>query len=604
MCSNRSLLVSDSFTATETAKRRGLEATLIVAALAVVLAPLVFWQGGVLEEETISFIRHYLDARPLVRQVLDTHTNDFGTYQARELSYFFDALDARFFRALLVRDHVLFFNLSTLLAGCLTVALVAWGGPVAFPHLSRALALSGLLVYLSTCVLSSTQGIFYRATKPLVAPCFLAGLMALRLATRPTDSRDRPVLWPALLFAVATLATLLDRQGFFETAAGAVCLGLMSLAQRRFVPATVALAAAAAVGLAYNHWLGPWLIHSVNGYWPSLAYQQFSVDEVLKLTAFERGGHLTLVFLASFVGSLSPLALVGLGVLAFSIARPGSRSGQEAPTKDEGRPALLALAVFGACQLLLVTLMVIRQPYMYDIRDGWRWYHPLPLHAMLLAGMFWLLDHRELIAGSPRERWAMAALALIVVANLGQWSVNRGLMEQGPWFGKVSQQAASLRTSLRAGEAQPTLQGVYRRFYFYCLESSPAILARSKPQAGEGRGFYVAELEGGQQRAASRGRSTVRLLAPSAGRYVLRGELRSEQPGDTVRLYLPGGGVVEARCGDPCHGPIPIEVPLDLSAGVSELRLESERGEVEKAAGGGRRRVAFSAALPFRLEKQ
>jgi hypothetical protein len=175
-------------------------------------------------------------------------------------------------------------------------------------------------------------------------------------------------------------------------------------------------------------------------------------------------------------------------------------------------------------------------------------------------------------------------------------------MEQGPWFGKVSQQSDSLRTSLETGEAQPSLQGLYRRFYFYGLESSPAILARSKPQAGEGRGFYPSVAERGQLLAPARGRSRLRLFVPAAGRYLLRGELRSEQPGDTLRLHPPGGGVIEARCGDGCRGPIRIEVPLELASGVSELRLESSLGEVERTAGTSRRRVAFSAVLPFLLE--
>jgi hypothetical protein len=153
-----------------------------------VIAPVVYWDGGVLEEETISFLRHYLDGRPLVRQVLDTHTNDFGTYQARELSYLVDAMDARVFRSLLVRNHVLFINLSSLVAGLLTVVLVGFAAPSVYPRLSRTLALLGLLVYLSTVVLSSTEGVFYRATKPLVAPCLLAALFSLRMAARESDS--------------------------------------------------------------------------------------------------------------------------------------------------------------------------------------------------------------------------------------------------------------------------------------------------------------------------------------------------------------------------------------------------------------------------------
>jgi hypothetical protein len=576
-------------------------------AVAVLLAPLVFWQGGVLEEETISFLRHYLDGRSLARQVLDTHTNDFGTYQARELSYLVDALDARVFRALLARDHVLFFNASSLVAGLLTVALVAFGARAVFPSLSGAAALMSLLVYLSTCVLSSTQGIFYRATKPLVAPCLLAAFFALRLGGRDHDSKRGQVLWPALVFALATVASLLDRQGFYETAVGAVCLGLLSLRRRALVPSTIALILAAGVGLAYNYWLGPWLIHRVSGYWPSFEYQRFSIDDVLRPEAFGHGAHLTLVFFGSFFASLSPLALVGLVLVVFGLVRRRmSEADLGGPKQDVGWRLLSALALvgFAAAQFILVILMVVRQPYMYDIRDGWRWYHPLPLHAMTLFGLLWLLESRGATSGSSRERWVVAGLVLVVVANLGEWPVNRAQMEKGPWFGKVSRQSASLRESLRAGVAQPALEGVYRRFYFYCLEAAPAILARSLPQAGEGRGFYPAEVQGERLVAASRRSAVVRVFAPHAGRFAFRAELWPEQPSDVIRAYPPSGPALEAGCGEPCVGPIHLNLALDLHAGASELRLESQLGEVEKATAGGRRAIAFRAALPFSLEPQ
>jgi hypothetical protein len=570
--------------------------------IALVFAPLAFWNGGVLDEETLSFIRHYQDGRSLIRQVLDPHTNDFGTYQARELSYLADALDARVFRALLVRDHVLFFNASTLVAGLLTVALVAFAARCVFPGLSRTVALLALLVYLSTCVLSSTQGIFYRATKPLVAPCLLAALLALRRGCREPAAKRGRLLWPALVFALAVVASLLDRQGFYETAVGAVCLGFLSLRRRVLVPATVALFLASAVGLAYNYWLGPWLIHTASGYWPSFEYQHLSIDDLLRADAFLRGAHLTLVFLASFFASLSPLALVGLALLGVAVVRRRPEAGGLAGWPGGPFISALALLAFVAAQFLLVTLMVVRQPYMYDIRDGWRWYHPLPLHAMTLFGLLWLLERRGITAGSLRERWAMAALALIATANLAEWPVNRAQMQQGPWFGKVARQSSGLRESLRAGTAQPSLEGAYRRFYFYCLETAPVILARSRPQAGEGRGFFPAEVQGQQLVAASRRMAVVRLLTPSAGRFVFRAELWAEHPGDVIRVFLPSGAMEEAGCGDQCAGPIRVMVSLDLPAGASELRLESKRGNVDAAASGQRPAVAFRVVLPFVLE--
>jgi hypothetical protein len=263
--------------------------------------------------------------------------------------------------------------------------------------------------------------------------------------------------------------------------------------------------------------------------------------------------------------------------------------------------SIVAITGFVAAQFLLVILMVVRQPYMYDIRDGWRWYHPLPLHAMTLFGLLWLLESLGASRDTWQERWALAGLALIIIANLIGWAPHRAQMEQGPWFGKVSRQSASLRESLRAGLAESTLQGVYRRFYFYCLESAPAILVRSRPQAGEGQGFYPAEFQGNLLMVASRRNAVVRLFAPSAGRYLLRGDLLLEN-GDVIRVYPPNRPMMLLSRPDQTLGPTSLNVAIDLPAGVSELRLESQRVGIDAPAASGRSGVAFRAILPFALD--
>jgi hypothetical protein len=243
------------------------------------------------------------------------------------------------------------------------------------------------------------------------------------------------------------------------------------------------------VGLAYNYELGPWLIHRVSGYWPSFEYQRFSIDEVLRPAAFARGAHLTLVFFASLFADFSPIALTGLVLLGVGLVQRPRDPNAAMPGQRREWPliSIVAIAGFVAAQFLLVILMVVRQPYMYDIRDGWRWYHPLPMHAMTLFGLLWLLESRGASRDTRQERWAIAGLAVVIIANLIGWAPHRAQMEQGPWFGRVSRQSASLRESLRAGMADSTLEGVYRRFYFYCLESAPAILVRSRSQAGEAK---------------------------------------------------------------------------------------------------------------------
>ena len=59
-----------------------------------VLIPAAFWKGGVLDGEAIMFVINYADDRTPLQKVFNPQLNDFNTFQARELSFLFDYLDA------------------------------------------------------------------------------------------------------------------------------------------------------------------------------------------------------------------------------------------------------------------------------------------------------------------------------------------------------------------------------------------------------------------------------------------------------------------------------------------------------------------------------
>jgi hypothetical protein len=81
---------------------RKLVATAFVSILAVITVvvalggPTAFWQQGCIEVEATTFIRQYAAGakQSWFRTVFDSHANDIGTYQARELSYLVDLVDA------------------------------------------------------------------------------------------------------------------------------------------------------------------------------------------------------------------------------------------------------------------------------------------------------------------------------------------------------------------------------------------------------------------------------------------------------------------------------------------------------------------------------
>jgi hypothetical protein len=154
-------------------------ASLVLLVLGHIAAPIYFWDGGLIEPEATHFVRQYLDGRSLVQKVFDPHGNDIGTYQARELSYFFDAVDARVLEALVARSVMLFVPFSALLASFLTTIVFFVGGRKVAPELRPVTATLILLLYLSNHVYVVTTALYYRSTKPLLAPVLLATLFYL-----------------------------------------------------------------------------------------------------------------------------------------------------------------------------------------------------------------------------------------------------------------------------------------------------------------------------------------------------------------------------------------------------------------------------------------
>src|SRR5713101_6840438 len=102
---------------------------------ALILHAILFWSHGIIDSEAMEFILNYLQKRPFLSTIFDPQINDWGAYQARELSYVFDWIDARVFAALLDRHVLIFIPLSGLLG------LIALSG-VYFFGARKVLALS------------------------------------------------------------------------------------------------------------------------------------------------------------------------------------------------------------------------------------------------------------------------------------------------------------------------------------------------------------------------------------------------------------------------------------------------------------------------------
>jgi hypothetical protein len=436
------------------------------AVAAAVAAPFWFWDGGVLELEVLQFIQQYLDGRTVLAKVFDPSKNDFGTYQARELSYFIDYLDARVFEALMRRGWIAFIPLSAIVSSLASAVIVIRSLRRYSVGLGPATLLA--LVYLTNYVHIVTMGMFYRATKPLVAPLLMAAVfyLAARLQELHVEASDKPgrrrAITGVTLFVMFLLMGLLDRQGYFYAVAGAALLAAWTLLNRRAWIMAAGAGAAVVLLTAYNWWIGPALVHAVNGYTPGFDYQQIPPDRLQDLTSFRKAWAMLVENTTLLLGSTS--AIISGAVVAAAIAL-----GLRPALTVKWRMIVLIVLVGGlASQIVMFGLMIARHSMVYDWIDHRYWYYPLPFQALLFAGLCLLLA-RAMQGWSFRGR-ALAAgvIVLLIVGNISNWTDYRNRTMNSRWFSRVYPQTLILRKSLEENDADPRLIVQYFKFYEFC----------------------------------------------------------------------------------------------------------------------------------------
>jgi hypothetical protein len=571
----------------------------LALATALLLAPALFWRGGVLEEETIVFVGHYLDERPVLEKVFDPHGNDFDTYQARELSYVFDFLDAQWLKALFRSGIVLFIPPSAILAAVLTWVVFARGSARAFPGLPAPTRSLVLLVLVTNYVFLTTMGLFYRATKPMLTP-FLLGLLFFLWTRLGRDSKPKAAARDfGVVFGLGVLTSAFDRQGFFYVAVLAVALGVVWAFRRQGAALLLGALGAAAASAAYNYALGPLVIHAVNGYWPRFNYQRMPVRKLLDPTFYAKAIELLPEYTATLCGGF-PTGLFGLLAVAAAMAwlrlRRKTRAG-DAPPAGATRLAVLLLALFLASQIFMFAAMIMRYPMVYDWADHRLWYFPWPFQAILAFGLLAVLADVWPRTGPRGHRFLDLALLLLVVANVAQWPRHREISLHSAWFPKIHAQTERLVASLHDGKADPGLYGAYREFLHFIWDRSPAFRSRISAEPREGPGFYRTELRDGRLFAWARKGASLDLVAGDAGDYRLEGDLWLRS-GETVSVARAGALAAQVRREAEGEGPAPLSLALALPAGHTELTFESDRDERDVGGLRDRKAVSFGLFLP------
>jgi hypothetical protein len=178
-------------------------------------------------------------------------------------------------------------------------------------------------------------------------------------------------------------------------------------------------------------------------------------------------------------------------------------------------------------------------------------------------------------------------------------------MESGPWFADVSRRSASLERSFRAGQADPLLDGDYRRFFFESLGRFPKLAARAGMRVEESGGVHTAELRDGRLFAWAEREAHFVVDVPAAGEYQLAGGLWL-RPGDTASLLLgsqPPRLIAEIPRRQPGEGAELFAVSAPLPAGRTDFMILSRLPETEIRRERLRLPVAVGLLLPFAVRE-
>lgn len=406
--------------------------------IALIVRAVTFWGRGIIDSEAMEFVLNYLQKRPLLAQIFDPQINDWGAYQARELSYVFDLIDARVFAALLDHHVLLFVPLSGILGLIALSAVYLWGARKVFA-LNGVMASMLLSLFLSCIVVQASTPILYRSSKIILSIALLAFLF-YAFSLLQGENRTLTALKCAILFLLGLLMALCDRQGFYYLiSATFVVLMLWLIAklrgesiERGYLRVIFVNAAAIGATIFYNRILAPQLIHALNGYWPNFFYQNLPWSNLLDPALPAKAWYLFQQQVSFFFGNVpflvlaAILAIAGLGIIwKWRSAISGNSL------------TLLAVSVVSIIAIIgLLATMIARHPAVYSIRDHSFWYYTLTVHVVILFGVSAWLSFLSAPDRSRFNPFVYALIAILIACNVQAYSHQREIMiHPDGWFG-------------------------------------------------------------------------------------------------------------------------------------------------------------------------
>jgi hypothetical protein len=397
-------------------------------------------KGGNMHPEAEAFIYNYLEPyRTTGEKIFDSILNDWGFYQSREMTYITEWLDAYFVKAGILLGFPFFYSVVFYL-------FIALASYIHYQGCRRYLGLSSTtsalilgIFWFSPSIFAS--GYLFRTAKIGAAACIIVMAWSLYALLRhprrsvedPLENTDsysplRRLLIAIGLFALAFIASLYDRQGFFMMIIFWIITTLiLILGNQRYARlAFFSIGGAIALAVLWNQILSPTLILYFNGYIPDMAWQRITQNDLLRYnqeigsSPFFDGLFVFTDILRFVIGNFGTAQILILILLAlaytYTLHTPHMtlRLGPFAFTVRRFHFIFLIISL--AALLLMATLMILKH-HPVAWQDMRRSYYHIPATAiilLLLTYFVYLIQHHQTL----KKQTLQIALTAILIFNL------------------------------------------------------------------------------------------------------------------------------------------------------------------------------------------
>ncbi len=382
---------------------------------------LVSQKTGFLHPEAQYRIQNYLDSRNLFQKVYDIDKNEYGLYQARELSHFFDYLDANFIKLSTALGFPHFYSLVYFISIFWISAICLHIAKMNFNYKNFLIPCLIIFIYL-TSPIPFFSSYMFRSSKILVS---LGIVVIFALILRFLSQRSQGKKTLSLICTAGILMTFPDRQGLYILLAivGFLFLNYLFFRNDKQLKLFKFLTVASILSLTYSYVIAPFLIKIAIGHFPDFSYHEIDLS-LTKPIFFRYSTLYSLDVFKYFFGNL-PRILTLFFLLNFLII---FILGQTKITVDRLKHAfILALGILAV--LILNTLMILRHNAI-PLEDVKRVYYSLPLSTIILLSTLFFCG--MILKLYPKtQKFLTLALCLILILNITSLGNHSRIIKNG-----------------------------------------------------------------------------------------------------------------------------------------------------------------------------